>query len=188
MQFPGVTRFMDGLVAGANIYNEQNGTKVKVLGWDAAKQTGTFVGGDNPWGDAAKGEQLAKTLIDQGADIVHPVAGSTGNGSIKAMLAAGKWAIGVDTDQALSLPEYSKAILTSAQKAIDVAVLETIKKNAGGDMGGENFLGTLANERRPAVPVPRPRRPRSRRSSRPRSTSCRRTSRPAAIKVSDYLK
>ncbi|HYO44350.1 MAG TPA: BMP family ABC transporter substrate-binding protein [Candidatus Limnocylindrales bacterium] len=146
MQFPGVTRFMDGLVAGANIYNEQNGTTVKVLGWDAAKQTGTFVGGDNPWGDAAKGEQLAKTLMDQGADIVHPVAGSTGNGSIKAMLAAGKWAIGVDSDQALSLPEYSKAILTSAQKAIDVAVLETIKKNAGGDLGGENFLGTLANK------------------------------------------
>ena len=41
------------------------------------------------------------------------------------MLAAGKWAIGVDTDQALSLPEYSKAILTSAEKVIDVAVLET---------------------------------------------------------------
>ena len=116
-QFPGVTRFMDGLVAGINIYNEQNGTAVKLLGWDAAKQTGTFVGGDNPWGDPAKGEQLAKQFMDQGADIVHPVAGGTGNGSIKAMLAAGKWAIGVDTDQALSLPEYSKAILTSAEKA-----------------------------------------------------------------------
>ena len=106
---------------------------------------GTFVGGDNPWGDAAKGEQLAKTFIDQGADIVAPVAGGTGNGSIKAMLAANKWAIGVDTDQAISLAEFAKAILTSAEKRIDVAVLETFKKNAGGDTGGENFLGTLAN-------------------------------------------
>ena len=61
------------------------------------------------------------------------------------MAAADKWAIGVDSDQAISLAEYSKAILTSAEKRIDVAVLETIKKNAGGDMGGENFLGTLAN-------------------------------------------
>jgi len=104
------------------------------------------VGGNNPWGDPAKGEQLAKQFIDQGADIVHPVAGGTGNGTIKAMLAAGKWAIGVDTDQALSIPEYSKAILTSAEKVIDVAVLETIKKNAGGDTGGENFIGTLANQ------------------------------------------
>jgi basic membrane protein A len=144
-QFPGVTRFMDGLVAGANIYNEKKGATVKVLGWDAANQTGTFVGGDNPWGDAAKGEQLAKQFMDQGADIVHPVAGSTGNGTIKAMAAANKWAIGVDSDQYLTLPEYGKAILTSSEKVIDVAVLETIKKNAGGDMGGENFIGTLAN-------------------------------------------
>jgi basic membrane protein A len=145
-QFPGVTRFMDGMYAGIKIYNEKKGTDVQLLGWDAATQTGTFVGGNNPWGDPAKGEQLAKQFIDQGADIVHPVAGATGNGTIKAMLAAGKWAIGVDTDQALSLPEYSKAILTSAEKVIDVAVLETIKKNAGGDTGGENFIGTLANK------------------------------------------
>jgi basic membrane protein A len=144
-QFPGVTRFMDGLYAGAKIYNEKKGADVKVLGWDAAKQTGTFVGGDNPWGDAAKGEQLAKQFMDQGADIVHPVAGATGNGTIKAMAAAGKWAIGVDSDQFLTIPEYGSAILTSAEKVIDVAVLEVIKKNAGGDTGGENFIGTLAN-------------------------------------------
>ncbi len=145
-QFPGVTRFMDGMYAGSKIYNEKHGTTVQLLGWDGAKQTGTFVGGDNPWGDPAKGEQLAKTFLDQGVDIVNPVAGATGNGTIKAMLAANKWAIGVDTDQAISLAEYSKAILTSAQKVIDVAVLETIKKNSGGDTGGENFVGTLANK------------------------------------------
>ncbi len=145
-QYPGVTRFMDGYYAGIKIYNERKGAAAKLLGWDAKKQTGTFVGGDNPWGDLAKGEQLAKEMIGQGADIVGPVAGATGNASIKAMAGAGKWAIGVDTDQALSLPEYSKAILTSAEKRIDVAVLDTIKKNAGGDLGGENFLGTLAND------------------------------------------
>ena len=144
-QFPGVTRFMDGMYAGSKIYNEKNGASVKLLGWDAAKQTGTFVGGNNPWGDPAKGEQLAKTFLDQGADVVHPVAGATGNGTIKAMLAAGKWAIGVDTDQAISLAEYAPAILTSAQKVIDVAVLDTIKKNSAGDLGGENYTGTLAN-------------------------------------------
>ena len=69
-QFPGVTRFMDGYYAGIALYNKAHGTTAKLLGWDAAKQTGTFVGGDNPWGDPAKGEQLAKTFIDQGADIV----------------------------------------------------------------------------------------------------------------------
>jgi basic membrane protein A len=145
-QFPGVTRFMDGLAAGINIYNERKGTAVELLGWDAANQTGTFVGGDNPWGDPAKGEQLAQTFLDQGVDIVHPVAGATGNGTLKAMLAAGKYGIGVDTDQAISLAEYAGAIITSAEKVIDVAVLDTINKNAGGDTGGENYIGTLAND------------------------------------------
>jgi basic membrane protein A and related proteins len=145
-QFPGVTRFMDGLYAGIKYHNEKKGTNVELLGWNAATQTGTFVGGDNPWGDPAKGEQLAQTFLDQGVDIVHPVSGATGNGTLKAMLAAGKWGIGVDTDQAVSLAEYAGAIITSAEKVIDVAVLETFNKNSGGDMGGENFVGTLANK------------------------------------------
>jgi len=76
---------------------------------------------------------------------ISAVEGGTGNGSIKAMLAAKGYAIGVDTDQSLSLPEYAGALLTSAQKVIDVAALDTFKKNAGGDLGGENYLGTLAN-------------------------------------------
>lgn len=143
-QFPGVTRFMDGMYAGIGYYNEQKGTAVTLLGWDG-NETGTFVGGDNPWGDPAKGEQLAKTFLDQGVDIVHPVSGGTGNGTIKAMLAAGKWAIGVDVDQAISLAEYAGAIITSAEKVIDVAVVDTIKKNSGGDPGGEDYTGTLAN-------------------------------------------
>ncbi len=145
LQFPGVTRFMDGMYAGIKYYNSKLGKTVTLLGWDAVAQTGTFVGGDNPWGDPAKGEQLAQIFLDQGADIVHPVAGGTGNGTIKAMLAAGMYAIGVDTDQALSLPEYAGALITSSEKVINVAVLDLIKKNAGGDTGGENYIGTLAN-------------------------------------------
>jgi len=144
-QFPGVTLFMDGLSAGIKYYDKKNSATATILGWDAAKQTGTFVNGDNPWGDSAKGEQLAQTFLDQGADIVQPVSGGTGNGTIKAMMAAGKYAFGVDTDQALSLPEYAAAIITSSQKAIDVAVLDLIKKNQGGDPGGEDYVGTLAN-------------------------------------------
>lgn len=144
-QFPGVTRFMDGYAAGIAYYDKEKSAKVKLLGWDAVKQTGQFVGGDNPWGDSAKGEQLAKNFVDQGADIVGPVAGSTGNGSIKFMFSVKKWAIGVDTDQALSLPDYAGAILTSAQKVIDAAVLDTFKANAAGTTGGANYEGTLAN-------------------------------------------
>jgi len=144
-QFPGVTRFMDGYYAGIAYYNKENGTKVQLLGWDAVKQTGTFVNGDNPWNDSAKGESLAGGFVDQGADVLGPVAGSTGNGSIKFMLSKNLWAIGVDTDQAVSLSQYAGAILTSAQKVIDAAVLDTIKANASGQAGGGNYVGTLTN-------------------------------------------
>ena len=34
-QFPGVTRFMDGMAAGINIYNEKKSKDVSLLGWDA---------------------------------------------------------------------------------------------------------------------------------------------------------
>jgi basic membrane protein A and related proteins len=152
LAFPGVTRFMDGFYAGVQYHNEQKGTAVEVLGWDGSledpTETGTFVGGSggtDTWNDPAKGEQFARTFIDNGVDIVHPVAGETGNGTISAMLEAGKWAIGVDNDQAVTIPDSAGALLTSAQKAIDVSVLDVIKKTSGGDLGGEDYSGTLAN-------------------------------------------
>lgn len=153
LAFPGVTRFMDGLYAGIQYYNQKMTKTVQLLGWDGSladpTTTGAFVGGsggNDTWGDPAKGEQLAKTLLDQGVDIVHPVAGATGNGSIKAMQEAGKWAIGVDTDQFISIgPPTNAALLTSAQKAIDVSVLDFFNQVAGGYLGGKDYSGTIAN-------------------------------------------
>jgi basic membrane protein A and related proteins len=154
LAFPGVTRFMDGLYAGIQWHNEHKGTTVALIGWDGANADpvaagGAFVGGsggNDTWGDPAKGEQLAKTLLDQGVDIVHPVAGATGNGSIKAMQEAGKWAIGVDTDQWISIgPPTNAALLTSAQKAIDVSVLDFFNRVEGGYLGGSDYSGTLRN-------------------------------------------
>lgn len=142
---PIVTRAMNGLVAGANIYNARHDAKVKVLGWDPTTEDGTFVGGDDPWDAPAKGQQLAEAFLAKDADVVYPVAGATGSGAIKAMADAGKWAIGSDRDEALAATELATSILTSAEKRVDVAVLATFKKNAEGDMGGEDFVGTLAN-------------------------------------------
>lgn len=154
LAFPGVTRFMDGYYAGVQYYNKQKGANVEVKGWDGSlpdpTTTGTFVGGSgstDTWNNPSKGEQIAKSFLDQGVDVVHPVAGETGNGTIKAMNAAGKWAIGVDNDQYITIgPPTNAAILTSAQKAIDVSVLDVIKKNSAGDLGGEDYSGTLANQ------------------------------------------
>ena len=187
-QFPGVTRFMDGLYAGIKYYNEKHGTTVQLLGWDAAKQTGTFVGGDNPWGDPAKGEQLAKTFLDQGVDIVHPVAGATGNGTIKAMLAAGKWAIGVDTDQAISLPEYAAAILTSAAEGHR----RRRPRHHQEELQRRPSAARTTSARSPTAasrsPRPQLRRPGSPRTSRPRSTQLQADIASGTVKVADYLK
>ncbi len=143
--FAGVCPTVGTVATGFAAYNEKHGTSVTLLGWDG-DANGSFVGGNNPWNDPAKGEQLAQGLLDQGVDIVHPVSGATGNGSIKAMFEAGKWAIGVDTDQYVSIgAPTNAAILTSAQKAIDVSVMDVIEKNAGGDLGGEDYSGTLEN-------------------------------------------
>ena len=97
--FAGVTRFMDGWVAGANYYAQETGTAVEVLGWDAVKQTGTFAPSDNPWGNKEFGKTTAQQFMSQKADVVHPVAGQTGEGTYEAMLAAKKFSVGVDSDQ-----------------------------------------------------------------------------------------
>jgi basic membrane protein A len=58
-----------------------------------------------------------------------------------------KWAIGVDTDQYISIgPPTNGAILTSAQKAIDVSVLDFFNQVAGGYLGGTDYSGTIAND------------------------------------------
>src|SRR5262245_32336017 len=42
INIPTVTIFMDGLSAGIDFYNEENGTDVQLVGWDAAAQDGLF--------------------------------------------------------------------------------------------------------------------------------------------------
>ena len=154
--FPGVTRFMDGFYAGVQYYNQEKDAAVEVVGWDGSQADpttgGTFVGGSggpDTWANTAKGEEFARNFVDQeDVDVIHPVAGATGNASIKGMFERGLWAVGVDTDQWTSmeaLPEHA-ALLTSAQKAIDVSVLDFFNKAFGGDIGGEDYLGTLEND------------------------------------------
>jgi basic membrane protein A and related proteins len=155
LAFPGVTRFMDGFYAGMTYYNQKHNTKVTMLGWDGSKEdptkSGTFVGGTggpDTWANTSKGEQYAQNFLNEGVDILHPVAGATGNASIKSFFEAGKWAIGVDTDQWISLGAvpYHAALLTSAQKAIDVSVVDVINKNFAGDKGGEDYSGNIRNK------------------------------------------
>lgn len=80
------------------------------------------------FGDVAKGKAAAEGMYQNGADVVYHAAGGSGGGVFTAAKAAGAWAIGVDSDQALTAPEDVRSvILTSMIKRVDVGVYTFIK-------------------------------------------------------------
>lgn len=144
MQIPSVTIFMDGLADGVAKYNEDNGKSVKVLGWDKAAQTGSFTG---TFDDQSTGQTQGKALLDQGADIVMPVAGPVGLGTVAAIKSAnnGSMLIGVDSDWAVSNPDSASITLTSVIKEIGQAVYDTVKVSSEGSFSSDPYVGTLKN-------------------------------------------
>jgi len=144
INIPPVAIFMQGFAKGVEYYNAQKGTSVKVLGWDIAKQDGTFSGDFN---DQTKGTSIAKSMSDEGADIIFPVAGPVGLGASQfAMDSAGKVKIiGVDVDMAVSNPTQAEVYVASVLKKIDSAVLQAVKDALAKTGGGTDYLGTLAN-------------------------------------------
>ncbi len=81
-----------------------------------------------------KGQTIAKGMYDGGADVVYAAAGGSGNGVFKAAKAAGKLAVGVDSDQynLPTLADVKSVILTSAVKNVDVSVYNMIASVAAG--------------------------------------------------------
>jgi basic membrane protein A len=134
IQIPTVTIFMKGFQAGVKLYNQKNGTKVEALGWDDVAQKGLFTGNFTSTDD---GKSFATSLVQEGADIVMPVAGPVGLGSAAYCQTSGKCLIiGVDTDWFVSANEYASIELSSVQKKIDVAVLKTVKDVVDGKFTG----------------------------------------------------
>ena len=77
--------------------------------------------GDTPaaWNDPTKGGEIAKSQMDQGADVIYAAAGGTGVGVLQAAADAGKLGIGVNSNQNGLQPGH---VLTSMVKRVDVAV------------------------------------------------------------------
>ncbi len=82
------------------------------------------------WNDPVKGGELAKSQIDRGADIVYAAAGATGQGVLKAAADAGKFGIGVDSNQNGLFPGH---VLTSMLKHVDVATYKSFMDAKNGD-------------------------------------------------------
>jgi len=134
LPFPTVTIFMKGFEAGVKYYNTKHGTDVKVLGWDTATDKGVFV---NNFDSTDDGRKTAESFMQEGADIILPVAGPVGLGSAAVCKETGKCTIiGVDKDFYLSAPEYKEVIFTSILKRVDVAVFNSIKDAVEGKFTG----------------------------------------------------
>jgi basic membrane protein A len=146
LPIPPVTIFMDGFADGVAYYNQQKSKNVQVLGWDKAKQNGTF---SESFTDQAKGKSISDTFVAQGADVILPVAGGTGLGTAAAAQASGgKYAvIWVDQDGCNSAAQYCSAFLTTVVKNIKDAVKEAVVTGAKGEKldSAKGFVGTLAN-------------------------------------------
>lgn len=143
IQIPPVTVFMDGFSLGVDHYNSVHGTDVNVLGWDPAAQTGLFTGNFESLDD---GRAMGESLMDEGADIILPVAGPVGLGTAAAARERGNtYIIGVDADWVLTSPEYEDITLTSVLKNMDVTTLNVIKSVLDGTFTGGVNVGTLEN-------------------------------------------
>lgn len=115
MKIPLIKKFEAGYFAGV---------KAGKPGIEALKPKYT-----ESWDDTALGRASAAALYAQGADVVYHAAGRCGLGVIEAAKAAGKLAIGVDSDQDAEAKGF---VLTSMVKRVDEAVYQSIKDLKGG--------------------------------------------------------
>ena len=121
MDFPTVTDFKVGFDQGAKAANPN----IKIL----SQVAGTFT-------DPAKGKEIALAQIGQGADIIFPIAGGTGIGSLQAVKDSGKLAVGVDSDQYAifkdSDPAQAAVIFTSVEKKVGQSLYLALKNTIAG--------------------------------------------------------
>jgi basic membrane protein A len=144
MPFPSVTIFMDGFADGVAHYNDVHGTTVEVVGWDKAVQNGTFVGS---FDDQVAAKTITENLLDQGADVIMPVAGTLFRASVEAIKDGGgeQAIVGVNSDVFNVAPEDSAYYLTSVMKNLTTAAKEVTLAAAAGDFDNTPYVGTLEN-------------------------------------------
>ncbi|WP_066079449.1 BMP family lipoprotein [Pseudoclavibacter albus] len=143
---PPVTVFMDGYQAGMEYYNKAKGKDIKLVGWDAKTQKGSFT---DDFTNSSTARTVAAGLISQGADIIMPVAAQAGEGAVMAAKEHGDdiGIVWVDADGYNLLADDMKPYLvTTVEKHMKPAILEVMKSKIDGNFTGGNTVGTLENE------------------------------------------
>ena len=118
MDIPLIRRFQCGYDQGVKWANPKDEVYVNTVGTTGAA-----------WNDPARGAELAKAQFSKGVDVVFAAAGATGTGIYQAAKDAGKYAIGVDSNQNFMQPG---TMLTSMLKRVDTAVYNGLKDHKPG--------------------------------------------------------
>ena len=140
VESPLIEKFEAGYVAGAQAVNPQIRVDRQYI-----SPAGDFSG----FSDPARGQIVAQGMYDAGADIVYHAAGGSGLGVFQAAAATGNRAIGVDSDQYLTVgdPALQAVIMTSMLKRVDNAVEQFINDYAEGNVqGAQDVLNDLSTE------------------------------------------
>jgi basic membrane protein A len=139
-----IQKFETGFAAGVKAVNPE--AAAGLISADG-KNPGTTVKYADSFADTNKGKELAISLYGAGCDVIYHAAGGVGIGMFQAakeLKDSGKevWAIGVDMDQAVSLPEFKDVILSSMLKRVDNATYEATKAVVEGNFkAGSQVLG-----------------------------------------------
>jgi len=145
LNIPPVTIYMDGFYEGVQYYNKAKGKSVQVLGWNESKQKGgTFA---QSFTDQNKGRSISQAFVQQGADVIFPVAGGTGLGAGAAAQASGGKVsvLWVDTDGCASAAQYCKFFLSSVTKNLTDSVTQYATASAAGTFPTGSYIGDLKN-------------------------------------------
>ncbi|HJR81355.1 MAG TPA: BMP family ABC transporter substrate-binding protein [Anaerolineales bacterium] len=135
---PPVWRLGEGYKAGAAYADGLTGTTTDVFAIyhnDVSFDT-TFI--DPEWG-----EMTANAIMEEGVDAIFGCGGITGNAAIIAAAQSGLYAIGVDTDQYLTLPEAAPRMLSSAMKLITPSVFELLRGAREDNFPSGNYYGNV---------------------------------------------
>lgn len=137
-------KFETGFAAGVKAVNPE--AAAGLISADG-KNPGTTVKYADSFSDSGKGKELALSLYGAGCDVIYHAAGGVGLGMFQAakeLKDSGKevWAIGVDKDQAIELPEFKHIILSSMMKRVDTATYDATKSVVEGNFkAGVQSLG-----------------------------------------------
>jgi len=133
---PPVWRYGEGYKAGAAYADGIKGTTTEVF-----VVYHSDVGFDKTFTDPEWGATTAKSMMDEGADVIFGCGGPTGNGAVIAAGQAGAYGLGVDKDQYFELTEVASRLLSSATKPIQPPVLDLIKGAKEGTFQSGLYFG-----------------------------------------------